>query len=132
MTSQTASRQIDLFEHVAAAYTQPSEGRLTNDELYRMAAGRAGMAQSLLDEKTPIGKAAAQCSVVKRAIRWHQQSLRKLGLIQRVEGSRAVWELTETGRQKLRKAKDGIAVIGFIDIDAAGTSSMRSAGKPSA
>lgn len=109
----TASRQIDLFAHVAASYAQPTSGRLTNEELYRMAAGRAGMDNSILNEKAPIGRAGAGRSVVKRSIRWHQQSLRKLGLIDRVEGSRAVWELTEAGRQKLRKIKDEVAVLGF-------------------
>ncbi len=105
--------QLNLFEHVAAAYAQPSCGRLTNEELYRMATGRAGMAAAQLDEKVPIGKTGTKRSVVKRTIRWHQQTLRHLGIIDRVEGSRAVWELTEAGRQKLRKVKEGVAVIGF-------------------
>jgi DNA modification methylase len=107
------SVQKDLFEHVAAAYAQPRSGRLTNDELYRMVAGRAGIDSSLLDEKAPIGRSGAKRNVIKRSIRWHQQSLRQQDMIQRVEGSRAVWELTEAGRQKLRKVKDGVAVLGF-------------------
>lgn len=108
-----ATRQIDLFEHVAGAYAQPKSGRLTNNELYRMAAGRAGMSPAALDEKSPIGRSGTERSVVKRAIRWHQQSLRKLGLIERVEGARGVWELTEAGKSKLRKIKNGVGVIGF-------------------
>ena len=109
----TILRQIELFEHVAGAYAQPSGGRLTNNELYRMAASRAGIDAALLDEKAPIGRAGLKRSIVKRAIRWHQQTLRQLGLIEHVEGSRAVWELTEAGRQKLRKVRDGVAVLGF-------------------
>lgn len=110
---QTATRQIDLFEHVAGAYAQPASGRLTNAELYRMAAGRAGVESNLLEQTAPIGKSESRRSPLKRAIRWHQQTLRRLGLIERVEGSRAVWELTQTGKQKLRKIKDGVSALGF-------------------
>lgn len=113
VSHKAQSRQIDLFEHVAGAYAQPACGRLTNDELYRMAAGRAGLEPAVLDERVPIGVAGAKRSAFKRAIRWHQQSLRRLGLIERVEGSRAVWELTEAGHRKLRRIKEGVAVLGF-------------------
>lgn len=113
MPSTQAARQIDLFEHVAGAYAQPASGRLTNEDLYRMAAGRAGMSPSALNEKAPIGHSGTKRSVIKRAIRWHQQSLRHLGLIERVEGERGVWELTEAGKSKLRKVRDGVAVLGF-------------------
>lgn len=108
-----AARQIDLFEHVACAYAQPVSGRLTNDELYRMAAGRAGMEMAVLNERTPIGRTGTERSTVKRAIRWHQQTLRRLGLITRVDGARGVWELTEAGRSRLRKVQDGVGVLGF-------------------
>ena len=102
MPSTTRARQLDLFEHVAGAYAQPESGRLTNAELYRMAAGRAGIDACELDRETPVGRTGTKRSLMKRAIRWHQQTLRKLGLIERVDGKRAVWELTEAGKQKLR------------------------------
>lgn len=105
--------QIDLFEHVGGAFAQPSDGRLTNDELYRIAAGRAGVDAVALNEKTPIGRAGVARSMLKRRIRWHQQSLRKLGLIQHVDGERGVWELTEAGRARLRKIRQGVAVLAF-------------------
>ncbi|WP_321820815.1 MULTISPECIES: DNA methyltransferase [unclassified Burkholderia] len=105
--------QIDLFEHVGGAFAQPASGRLTNDELYRIAAGRAGVDAATLNETIPVGRAGVKRSVVKRKIRWHCQTLRRLGLIQRVDGERGVWELTETGRTRLRKVKDGVAVLAF-------------------
>lgn len=113
MLNISSHRQIDLFEHVAGAYAQPESGRLTNEELYRIAAGRAGLGKDALNETMPIGKAGAQRSVLKRSLRWGQQTLRTLGLIERVEGVRGVWELTAAGKSKLRKARDGVAVLGF-------------------
>jgi site-specific DNA-methyltransferase (cytosine-N4-specific) len=111
--STNRQNQIDLFEHVAGAYAQPISGRLSNDELYRITAGRAGIHTSVLNEKKPIGQAQTERSVLKRSIRWHQQTLRQLGLIERVEGARGIWELTESGKSKLRKIKDGVGVLGF-------------------
>lgn len=105
--------QIDLFEHVAAAYAQPQSGRLTNKELYHIVASRAGIPDEVLEQTAPVGRAAAQRSLTKRSIRWHQQSLRSLGLVERVDGKRGIWELTAAGKSKLRKVKDDIAVLGF-------------------
>ena len=106
-------RQIDLFEHVAGAYGQPASGRLTNAELYRMVAGRAGVAEADLNQRVPIGHSGVERSVAKRTIRWHQQTLRRLGLVEKVAGARGVWELTAAGRDKLRKVHDEVAVLGF-------------------
>lgn len=106
-------QQIDLFEHVAGAYGQPASGRLSNAELYRMVAGRACVAEEDLNKRVPIGRSGAERSVVKRAIRWHQQTLRRLGIVEKVAGERGVWELTQAGRNKLRKIHDEVAVLGF-------------------
>jgi DNA modification methylase len=105
--------QIDLFEHVAGAFCQPQDGRLTNQELYRMVAGRAGIDPQAMATRTPVGRSATPRSTMQRSVRWHQQSLRRLGLIERVEGARGVWQLTAAGRGKLRKARDDVAVLAF-------------------
>lgn len=113
MDMSSPPHQIELFEHVAAAYAQPTSGRLTNAELYRMAADRAGVQNETLQMTAPIGKAGKAHKTLQRTIRWHQQTLRQLGLIERVKDSRGVWELTQAGRQKLRKINDGVAVLGY-------------------
>ena len=113
MAAAAPFRQLDLFAHVGDAYAQPTSGRLSNAELYRIVAGRAGVPVEQVNAKSPIGRAATPRSVVQRAIRWHQQSLRALGLIEKVDGQRGVWELTAAGRSKLRKIRDDIGVVGF-------------------
>ncbi len=107
------TNQLDLFEHVGGAYAQPASGRLTNDELYRIAAGRAAIDTATLEAKSPIGHDGTPRSVLKRKIRWFQQDLRKLGLIQHVEGERGVWELTDSGKSRLRMVKQDVAVLAF-------------------
>jgi DNA modification methylase len=107
------SRQIDLFEHVGAAYAQPRSGRLTNSELYRIAAGRAEVSSEQLEKTVPIGASCKQRSPLKRHIRWAQQNLRALGLIEKVKGQRAVWELTDAGHKKLRTVKHNLSAIAY-------------------
>jgi hypothetical protein len=113
MESNMYSRQIELFEHVAGAFAQPESGRLSTGELYRIVAGRAGVDKALLEAKSPVGKTGEQRSLIKRRIRWQCQTLLKIGVIRRVDGSRGVWELTEAGRQKLRRVRDDVAVLAF-------------------
>jgi Mrr N-terminal domain len=105
--------QLDLFEHVAMAYGQTQSGRLSNTDLYKMAVGRAGHQDSVLKEKSPIGASKTPRNLVQRSIRWHQQTLRSKGLITKVDGQRGVWELTQSGKDKLRKVKPGAMVLGF-------------------
>lgn len=107
------ANQIDLFEHVAGAFAQQVSGRLTNEELYRIVTGRAGVEAATLHARAPVGRAGDERSLIKRRIRWHQQTLRQLGLIRKVDGQRGVWELTEKGDNELRKIRDGVAVLAF-------------------
>lgn len=107
------SPQIDLFEHVAKAYAQPASGRLSNKDLYRVVTGRAGIAANELNKTSPVGESGQPRSLIKRKIRWHQQTLKQLGLIDRVQDGRALWELTDAGKDMLCKAADGVAVLGF-------------------
>lgn len=105
--------QIDLFEHVAGAYAQPTSGRLSNDDLYRMCTGRAGVNRANLEIKHSIGKSGEKHCTLKRKIRWYQQDLKQMGILEKVEGKRGIWELTASGRAKLQKIRDDVCVLGF-------------------
>jgi len=89
--------QMSLFPEVAEAFVRAS-GPISNEVLYAQVAKAAGLAQAQLDERHPVGKDQAPRNLVKREIRWHQQTLKTLGIIERVE--RGVWQLSETVRQK--------------------------------
>jgi len=102
--------QPDLFDLVADAYGQ--HGDLDNHRLYREVATRAGLAEAL-GKKVPIGNARRMHDPLKRKIRWYQQDLKRLGLIEHVPGKRGVWQLTEGGKHKLRKIKPDAALLAF-------------------
>jgi site-specific DNA-methyltransferase (cytosine-N4-specific) len=102
-----------LFDHVAAAFAQPESGRLSMQELYRIAAGRAGIPIQEMNARVPVGEKQTQHSVLQRQARWHCQSLKAQGLLERVADERGVWQLTEAGKHKLRKIRPEISMIAF-------------------
>ncbi|MBB5546554.1 site-specific DNA-methyltransferase [Paraburkholderia fungorum] len=106
-------RQLDLFDHVGGAFAQPESGRLTMQELYRISAGRAGISMQEMNARSPVGEKKTQRSLLQREVRWHCQSLKAQGLLERVEDARGVWQLTDAGKQKLRKARSGVSVLAF-------------------
>lgn len=105
--------QLDLFAHVACAYAEAPAGVLNNDALYRAVAQRAGISYTELDAKAPIGRTGQPRSLIKRKIRWFQQSLKDMGVLSRVEGERGVWRLCEAAGGELLKAAEGVKLVAF-------------------
>lgn len=105
--------QPDLFAHVGAAYAEAPDGSLDNQALYNLVAERAGIDAESLDARIPIGQAGAQRSPLKRKIRWHQQTLKTLGVIERVPGERGIWRLTEKAGKDLHRAATGVKLVAF-------------------
>lgn len=101
----------DLVAHVTEAYIE-ADGELCNDQLYSAVADRAGIPAAALNERSPIGQDGTPRSTIKRAIRWRQQELKALGLIERVPGRRGVWRLAETD-DPLAPAAEGTRLLAF-------------------
>ncbi|MEB8520727.1 hypothetical protein OW567_04275, partial [Acidithiobacillus ferriphilus] len=78
----TPSLQISLFAEVAGVYAESYGGVLDNDSLYSKVAARIGTTPGALDVLTPIGRAGVPRSTAKRKIRWYQQTLKQLGVIE--------------------------------------------------
>jgi hypothetical protein len=104
--------QLDLFSHVAAVYAEAA-GTLRNASLYQAVAERIGMSEEHLNARIPVGASAAQHSPITRKIRWVQQTLKQLRVIERVEGDRGVWKLTERAGKDLDRAAAGVKLVAF-------------------
>lgn len=105
--------QPDLFAHVGCAYAEAEGGTLDNAALYNQVAERAGVDIAKLDARVPIGNAGALRSPLKRKIRWYQQTLKQLGVIERIPGERGIWRLTENAGKDLHKAASGVKLVAF-------------------
>jgi site-specific DNA-methyltransferase (cytosine-N4-specific) len=102
---------MSLFGPVLRAYS--SNAALSNDELYEQLSGAKLIASEELHAKVPIGKSGEKHSPAKRRVRWIQQSLRQLGLLERVADKRGVWQATEKGRKGLTMAVPGKVMLAF-------------------
>lgn len=100
-----------VFDSVAAIYASIPDGQVSNDSLYRSTARMAGIPDEELDTRTEIGKSKQLHNVLKRKIRWQQQTMKRMGLLERAE--RGTWRLTETGKQKLRRVETNVALLGY-------------------
>lgn len=105
--------QQDLFAHIAGAYADAPGGVLDNATLYGIVADRTGITPEELDARVPVGVSGSMRSLAKRKIRWYQQTLKALGVIERVEGERGIWRLAENLNKELHKAADGVKLVAF-------------------
>lgn len=95
---------------VQAAY-QPGE-EISNSDLYARLEQMVGVGMSAWRDKSEVGKARERCNLLTRKARWHQQTLRSLGLIERVPGKRGVWRLA-TGKSELTHAAPGAHLVAY-------------------
>ncbi|GBO88620.1 site-specific DNA-methyltransferase [Marinobacter salsuginis] len=103
--------QLSLFNAVKTVYSK-AEGPVDNASLYRRVAREAGIPLAALNERKPIGADGTPRSTLKREIRWHQQTLKAAGLLERTE-TRGEWVLTGKGKTKLRKVQPKASVVAF-------------------
>lgn len=103
--------QLDLFGHIAEVYARNPSGAVPNEALYESAAQLAGIPMDTVNHREPVGEDGKKYSVIKRKMRWHQQTLKQMGLLERAE--RGSWRLTEKGKQRLHKAEPHVAMLGF-------------------
>jgi DNA modification methylase len=107
--------QRDMFgiEHVVEAYRGRPDQPLTNAQLYKAISEIAGVSPAVFEERQPIGKSGQRHSLAGRKARWHQQSLRRMGVLEGVKGKRGVWRLTEEAKRELHPAKSGVKLLGY-------------------
>lgn len=109
----SSPQQLDLFSSVLHSYTAERGGRLDNATLYQAVATRCGVDPDEFARKHLVGKAQQPHSLLARSVRWHQQTLKHAGVLERVEGDRGVWQLTRPAQQDLNAIQPGVAVVGF-------------------
>lgn len=94
--------QLKLF-HVTQAYNNAGNKLpLSNDALYGEIASIMGWPRSYFEEKEAVGFPGQPHSLAKRRVRWMQQTLKHLGVLEKV--GRSSWKLAE-------KNKGGLHVI---------------------
>jgi len=105
--------QLDLFAEVAAAYATAPDNRLSTRELYALLAERMNVPTEVVNGRVPVGAAGKPYSLWKRSVRFCQQTLKHMSVLERVADERGVWSLTEAAGKRLNKALPGVKLIAF-------------------
>lgn len=85
--------QPDLFAHVAAVYADSDAGCVSNAELYDRVADRMRLSASARKQREKVGSKQESHNLFHRSVRWQQQNMRLMGLIEHVDGERGLWSL---------------------------------------
>lgn len=107
------SNQLDLFGAVLSVYKD--KGEVSNDALYSELVEVGAIERKTLKQRCPIGASGEMHSPMQRKIRWYQQTLRSLGMIERVTGSRGVWRAAAgiKNDSQLTPAVGGVCLVAF-------------------
>lgn len=103
----SSSAQLELFGAVVNAFSRNPDFVQTK-QLYADVENTTGRN---LSQRCAIGRAAVLRSPGQRRVRWIQQTLKKLGLVEPVASSRGTWRLTPLGKQKLTAAAPRAVMI---------------------
>jgi DNA modification methylase len=108
--SSTSPSDIDrALGAVLAIYQQ--RGQVANDELYEAAREPLGLSAEDLARREPVGRSGQHHNLARRRLRWAQQSLKHMNVIERVQ--RGVWRLRTDAEKELTPAQDGMVILGF-------------------
>jgi DNA modification methylase len=109
--------QMDLFACVTAAYTQAPNTQLDNATLYARVAEHMGVDGSTRSARVPVGKQGEKHNLFHRKIRWAQQTLRQMNVLQRHADEKGVWSLSEAFKaergEDLNVARRGVMLVAF-------------------
>lgn len=104
--------QLELFRSVLGVYLEAGNG-VDNEALYDGLVERGVVGRAEMERREPIGAAGHEHSVVKRRVRWYQQTLKAMGLVERVPDARGNWRATAKARAKLTPAPPRVTLLGF-------------------
>lgn len=104
--------QGDLFGHVADVYLQSSDS-VTNAQLYAQVQAAAQLPDDAFTTRAPVGEAGQPHNLTKRAIRWHTQTLKHMGIVERDPAQRGAWRLAVRNKKGLHEATPHTRLIAF-------------------
>lgn len=96
---------------VLAAYQDGRE--VPNSDLYDAVRDPLGFTDDDYRRRELVGKRGTKHCLAQRKVRWFQQSLKRLNLLERVAGKRGVWRLRSAQDKELTPAQAGMTMVGF-------------------
>ena len=110
------AQQLSLFT-VLNTY---SAGSQANAVAYQKLGRECKIQPEAWAQRAPVGQAQQLHSPLKRRVRWYQQTLKSMGLLEPVAGKRGHWRTTDEGRRTIEQrqgdlepAAPGLVQLGF-------------------
>jgi len=103
--------QLNLFSAVLHAYSDSENGQVSNAAVYEKVAQVLELSEAEAQARVTISGESR--NALAQRVRWYQQTLKKAGILEHVEGERAVWGLTHKATKDLNKVQQDVAVVGF-------------------
>lgn len=95
---------MDLIE---AIYSE-SDRELTNNELYREVQSRLAIPDDAFNAKEKFGRAGVPHNKLKHRIRWFQQTLKSMNVIERLSSGRSLWRHCRKTNQAYPRSEKGL------------------------
>lgn len=100
------------LELIEAIYSD-SDRELTNEELYREVQTRLSISDSEFSKKEKFGSDAVAHNKLKHRIRWFQQTLKAMNVIERLSNGRSLWRHCRKNKAGLSEAREGAHLVAF-------------------
>lgn len=97
------------IERVMAAYAE--HDALDNRGLYEQLSLDLGLDKAFTATRQPVGQTGAKHNLYQRAVRWHQQTLKRIGVLERMD--RGQWRLSAKARHELTPAPRKQVLLAF-------------------
>jgi site-specific DNA-methyltransferase (cytosine-N4-specific) len=104
---------MDDIRITPEAVMAPFVGRdcLTNRDLFEQLNLDLDIPTSVSSSRVPIGTQGKRANLFERKVRWHQQTLKHLGVLERVD--RGTWRLSQAARDKLTPIPRKVILLAF-------------------
>ncbi|WP_137917159.1 site-specific DNA-methyltransferase [Hydrogenophaga sp. 2FB] len=106
--------QLSLFTAIQDTYREAAnDAPISNAYLYGSLIERGVVTHDEIHERVPVGRAGALHSVGARKVRWLQNTMRSMGVLERVDGMRGRWRISPDAKKRLTQVPEGVTMLAF-------------------
>src|SRR5579862_8279350 len=110
LSAEARATRAAIQAAVATAYEEAGEA-IDNRTLVQEVARKTGIPLSDFARRDPVGREGTPHSLLQRTMRWHQQTLRRMGLLERER--RGVWKAVGKPGSELHQILAGHSLLVF-------------------
>lgn len=108
------THQLSLFTAIQDTYRDAANDEpISNSHLYGALIEKGAITREEIEDRVPVGKSGALHSLGARKVRWLQNTMRSMGVLERVNGLRGKWRISAGAKKKLTQVPEGVSMLAF-------------------